>query len=29
VLISAAVAGLAIHGATLWIVLRMPGFQIG
>jgi len=29
VFISAALAGLAIHGATIWIVLRMPGFQIG
>jgi len=26
---SAIVIGVVIHGATLWIVLRMPGFQMG
>ena len=27
--ISAIVIGMMIHGATLWLVLRMPGFQMG
>lgn len=26
---SATVIGMMIHGATLWLVLRMPGFQMG
>ena len=28
-LISAIVIGMMIHGITLWLVLRMPGFQMG
>ncbi len=28
-LIVAIVIGMVIHGATIWIVLRMPGFQMG
>jgi hypothetical protein len=26
---SAIVVGMTIHGVTLWLVLRMPGFQMG
>ena len=29
VFLSAIVVGIIIHGATLWLVLRMPGFQLG
>ena len=29
VYVIAIVVGMMIHGATIWIVLRMPGFQMG